>query len=68
VRLAEENWDILDYKSLSEQTMRKPLPIKIQVNKRFLISKGRNCVMVQAKLCLSLSKAEIFFNLVVCSK
>ena len=48
VFVAGEDWDVLDFKEVSDRTLKKPLPIKIQDNKRFFIAKGK-AVTVQAE-------------------
>ena len=41
VRKPGEDWSALNFKEAADASLKKPLPIKIQESKRFLISKGR---------------------------
>ena len=40
VKISERDWSVLDFKSTSLRVFKKPLPIKIQENKRFFITRG----------------------------
>ena len=41
VRIASQDWNVLNFKDLLDHILKRPLPIKIQENKRFIITRGK---------------------------